>query len=116
MFLCLLTFSFVTSWIDQREQQSEKGNLTMLFDKYVPLCLEVCRSRFKKITSIAEISHIQMLCHLLDCLLTPSNTPVDCPKEWYEIYFVFACVWAFGAAMFQDQVCISLECISSANS
>jgi len=28
----------------------------------------------------------------------------DCPKEWYEIYFVFACVWAFGAAMFQDQV------------
>lgn len=28
----------------------------------------------------------------------------DCPKEWYEIYFVFACVWAFGAAMFHDQV------------
>jgi dynein heavy chain len=35
---------------------------------------------------------------------TNCNSISDCPKEWYEIYFVFACVWAFGAAMFQDQV------------
>jgi dynein heavy chain len=111
----LIAISFVTSWIDQREQQSEKANLAILFDKYVPPCLEVCRSRFKKITPIAEISHIHMLCHLLDCLLTQSNTPVDCPKEWYEIYFVFASVWAFGAAMFQDQVCIYLGCNSPLN-
>jgi dynein heavy chain len=105
VFVCLV-FSFVTSWIDRREQQSEKAILTILFDKYVPPCLEVCRLRFKKITPIAEISHIHMLCHLLDCLLTPTNTPVDCPKDWYEIYFVFASVWAFGSAMFQDQVSI----------
>lgn len=49
------------------------------------------------------MAHIQLLCYLLDCLLIPSNTPVDCPKDWHEIYFVFACVWAFGSAMFQDQ-------------
>lgn len=49
------------------------------------------------------MAHIQMLCHLLDCLLTTENTPVNCPKEWYEVYFVFSCVWAFGSAMFQDQ-------------
>ncbi|XP_069702004.1 dynein beta chain, ciliary-like [Periplaneta americana] len=95
---------FVTSWIDRHEQQSEKANLTILFDKYVPPCLEACRVRFKKITPIAEICHIQMLCHLLDCLITPANVPTDCPKEWYEIYFVFAAVWAFGSAMFQDQL------------
>jgi dynein heavy chain len=116
VFLCLMAFSFVTSWTNQREQKSEKSNLAILFDKYVPPCLEVCRSRFKKITPIAEISHIHMLCHLLDCLLTPSNTPVDCPKEWYEIYFVFASVWAFGAAIFQDQVCIYLGCMFSLTS
>ncbi|GLG99541.1 Dynein heavy chain, cytoplasmic [Gryllus bimaculatus] len=61
-------------------------------------------TKMKKITPIAEISHVQMLCHLLDCLLTPTNVPNDCPKEWYEIYFVFACVWAFGSTMFQDQL------------
>ena len=37
-------------------------------------------------------------------LLTPENTPPDSPKELYEMYFVFAAVWAFGGAMFQDQV------------
>lgn len=97
----------MTSWIDQHEQQSEKANVKILFDKYVPPCLEACRSRFKKVTPIPEISHIQMLCHLLDCLLTPSNIPPECPKEWQEIYFAFACVWAFGSSLLQDQVSIS---------
>jgi hypothetical protein len=40
----------------------------------------------------------------LRCIETKCIYISDCPKEWYEIYFVFACVWAFGAAMFQDQV------------
>lgn len=75
----------------------------MLFDKYIPPSLETIRVRFKKITPVAEMAHIQMLCHLLNCFLIPANTPADCPKEWHELYFVFACIWAFGSAMFQDQ-------------
>ena len=51
---------------------------------------------------------VQMLCYLLEVLLTPENTPPDCPKELYELYFVFASIWAFGGAMFQDQVGDSL--------
>lgn len=47
---------------------------------------------------------IQTLCYLLEALLTPENTPPDCSKELYELYFVFAAVWAFGGSMFQDQV------------
>jgi hypothetical protein len=27
---------YVTSWIETREHQAEKANLTILFDKYVP--------------------------------------------------------------------------------
>lgn len=94
---------FVTSWIETRKIPAEKSNLVILFDKYIPPCLENIRTRFKKITPIAEMAHIQMLCHLLACLLTPANTPSDCPKEWHDLYFVFACVWAFGSAMYQDQ-------------
>lgn len=48
------------------------------------------------------MAHIQMLCHLLECLLVPENTPVGCPKEWHEIYFIFACVWAFGSALYHE--------------
>ncbi|KAK5851425.1 hypothetical protein PBY51_002220 [Eleginops maclovinus] len=94
----------VSSWIDKREVQSEKANLTILFDKYLPSCLDVLRSRFKKIIPVPEQSMVQMLCYLLECLLTPEHTPADCAKELYELYFVFAAVWAFGGAMFQDQL------------
>ena len=130
---------YVTSWIDTRQAQSERANLTILFDKYVPYCLEQVRCNLKTITPIPENSMVQVrihtkcslcvshtqkmnfsvvflyvehvcvfcqtLCSLLDCLLTEDNTPADSPRELYEIYFVFACVWAFGGALFQDHVC-----------
>ena len=94
----------VASWIDTREVQTEKANLTVLFDKYVPPCLEVIKSKFKKITPIVENSHINMLCYLLECLLTPQAIPLDASKEIYELYFVFCCVWSFGSALYNDQV------------
>lgn len=87
-----------------REVQSEKANLQILFDKYVPICLDTLRVRFKKITPVPDITMVTTLCYLLECLLNPTNTPPDCNKELYELYFVFAAVWAFGGAMFQDQV------------
>ncbi|KFV69246.1 Dynein beta chain, ciliary, partial [Dryobates pubescens] len=94
----------VSSWIDRREIQAERANLTILFDKYLPACLDTLRTRFKKVTPIPEQSVIQMLCYLLECLLTEQSTPPDCPKELYELYFVFAAVWAFGGSLFQDQL------------
>lgn len=53
---------------------------------------------------------VQTLCALLDCLLTPENIPADAPRELYETYFTFACIWAFGGALLQDQV---LLCFNS---
>ncbi|XP_006898632.1 PREDICTED: LOW QUALITY PROTEIN: dynein heavy chain 9, axonemal [Elephantulus edwardii] len=94
----------VSSWIDKREMQTERANLTILFDKYLPICLDTLRTRFKKIIPIPEHSMVQMLCHLLECLLTKEDIPMDCPKEIYELYFVFAAIWAFGGAMVQDQL------------
>ncbi|XP_009470045.1 PREDICTED: dynein heavy chain 17, axonemal isoform X2 [Nipponia nippon] len=94
----------VTSWIEARTVQSEKANLMILFDKYLPVCLEKLKSGFKKITPVPDITMIQMVLYLLECLLTPQTTPPDSPRELYELYFVFACVWAFGGAMFQDQL------------
>uniref|UniRef100_A0A2K6TF76 Dynein axonemal heavy chain 11 n=1 Tax=Saimiri boliviensis boliviensis TaxID=39432 RepID=A0A2K6TF76_SAIBB len=95
---------YVASWIDRRRHQSEKANLTILFDKYVPACLDKLRTSFKTITSIPESSLVQTVCVLLECLLTPENVPSDSPKEVYEVYFVFACIWAFGGTLLQDQL------------
>ncbi|KAI5106110.1 dynein heavy chain 11, axonemal, partial [Silurus meridionalis] len=95
---------YVTSWIDRRKHQTEKAHLTILFDKYVSRCIEQMRSSFKTIIPIPENSMVQTLCLLLDCLLTPENIPADSPREIYETYFVFACIWAFGGATYQDQL------------
>ncbi|XP_056673432.1 dynein axonemal heavy chain 9 isoform X2 [Monodelphis domestica] len=94
----------VSSWIDKREIQSERANLTILFDKYLPPCLDVVKTRFKKIVPIPEQSMIQMLCYILECLLTKENSPPDSPKELHELYFVFASIWAFGGVLIQDQL------------
>ena len=48
---------------------------------------------------------IQTLCYLLETLLTPENTPPDTAKDIYELYFVFAAIWAFGGFLFKDEVC-----------
>ncbi|XP_053409478.1 dynein axonemal heavy chain 11 [Nycticebus coucang] len=95
---------YVASWIDRRRHQSEKANLTILFDNYVPACLDKLRTSFKTITSIPESSLVQTICTLLECLLTPENVPSDSPKEVYEVYFAFACIWAFGGTLLQDQL------------
>lgn len=104
MSILLLFYRYVASWLDTRKNESEKTIVTALFDKYVPATLEASRTKFKKITPIAEIAHVQMLCTLLEALLIPANIPAESPKDWYEVYFVFACIWAFGSASFQDQV------------
>ncbi|XP_030605544.1 dynein heavy chain 11, axonemal [Archocentrus centrarchus] len=96
---------YVASWIDQRERQTERAHLTILFEKYVQRCLEQMKNTYKTITPIPEISMVQTLCTLLDCLLTPENIPCESPREIYETYFTFACIWAFGGALYQDQLC-----------
>ena len=45
-----------------------------------------------------------MLCYLLDCMMNPENVPQDSCKDVYEMYFMFACIWAFGGCLFQDQL------------
>ncbi|TSL75253.1 Dynein heavy chain 17, axonemal [Bagarius yarrelli] len=94
----------VTSWIEKRDILAEKNYLLPLFEKYLPSCLEKLKFGLKQIIPIPEITLVQMLLYLLECLLVPDNVPPDSGKELYELYFVFACVWAFGSSMFQDQL------------
>ncbi|XP_054720541.1 dynein axonemal heavy chain 11-like [Uloborus diversus] len=90
---------FVVSWIERRSVQSEKANLIIFFDKYVPPCLDAVNKRFKTILQLPDICYVQTLCSLLECMLTPENTPPDSPNELYELYFVFCCVCAFGSVI-----------------
>lgn len=95
---------FVTSWIETLQSPGQRTNLMILFEKYVPPCLEALKTRFKTITPMTEWSMINTLCQFLELLLTPENTPEGCPKEDYELYFAWAAVWAFGGQLFKDQL------------
>ena len=49
---------YVASWIEKREVQSEKANLLILFEKFVPIILEAHKvGKFKKITPVQEVGY-----------------------------------------------------------
>ncbi|GFT71511.1 dynein heavy chain 17, axonemal [Trichonephila clavipes] len=107
---------YVVSWIERRSVQSEKANLIIFFDKYVPPCLEAMTKRFKTVLPIPDICYVQNIFILKIPLLIPPITSLDpvlspgmpadprkhasrLPNELYELYFVFCCVWAFGSGL-----------------
>ncbi|CAI6347129.1 unnamed protein product [Macrosiphum euphorbiae] len=51
-----------------------------------------------------DVTHKQMLCTLLDCLLTRMAGPPETARDVHETYFVFTCLWVFSSATFQDQL------------
>lgn len=95
---------FVQSWLEKREDASEKSTLSVLFDRYVNTCLDVLKSGRFKMANVEDFSMVCTLCSILEGLLTPANTPKGCDKEWFELYFVFAAVWSFGGCVLQDQL------------
>ncbi|XP_073997627.1 dynein beta chain, ciliary-like isoform X3 [Rhodnius prolixus] len=95
---------YVRSWLQKNKDERIRNLIDSYFEKYVPIILKASKSVWKIVTPIPETAHIHVLCSLLELLLTPTNVPRDCPREWYEIYFVFCCCWAFGSACHQDQV------------
>jgi dynein heavy chain len=94
----------VQTWIDQLESPGQRANLMILFEKYLPPCLDAMKQRFKTITPIPEWTLVNTLCTMLGLMLTEETTPEGCSKEDYELYFAWCCVWAFGGALFKDQL------------
>ena len=94
----------VQTWIDMLESPGQRANLMILFEKYLPPLLEATKVRFKTITPIPEWTLVNTLCTMLSLMLTEENTPEGCGKEDYELYFAWCCVWAFGGALFKDQL------------
>lgn len=63
----------VSSWIDKREVQSEKANLTILFYKYLPSCLDTLRSRYHAAEAACRCEMRFLLSRLYDDALCNSG-------------------------------------------
>ncbi|EFC48546.1 hypothetical protein NAEGRDRAFT_55628 [Naegleria gruberi] len=93
---------FKESWIETRSVEKEKQNLDRLFYTYAPHILFWLK-KHNHIIPRQDISMIQTLCYLLEGLITPESCPPGCSHEIYEYYFAFACIWAFGGALEDDE-------------
>jgi len=102
--------NYVASWIQNYTENepfavkadakaARKEKLEALFDKYVePVLLELRMNYKHLIPNLLDFGLVQALCNGLDSLLVVDNVGVK-DAEHFEIYFVFAAVWAFGGAM-----------------
>lgn len=89
---------YVSSWIDKRPT-GERAHMTILFDRYVSEILTYIQRNYKFILDQHAINMVESLCRILEGLLTEENVPPGTDREIYEMYFIFASVWAFGGPL-----------------
>ena len=102
--------NYVQSWIENYSAEepfqvkaepkaARKAKLESLFAKYCePVLLELAMNYKHMIPNLLDFGLVQALCNFLTDLLVVDNVGVTGP-EHFEIYFVLACVWAYGGAM-----------------
>ncbi|KAG1695800.1 hypothetical protein DVH05_019139 [Phytophthora capsici] len=93
----------VESWLQQRESSAEAGILPGLFKKYVDgMFLALEETKAETIVPVVSIAVVEMLCRLLDGLLSGVNEQEKTP-EVLENAFIYCGLWAFGGALTTDK-------------
>ncbi|XP_037943923.1 dynein beta chain, ciliary-like [Teleopsis dalmanni] len=114
---------FVLSWLETRADMVERSLLTTFFEKYFPSLIQH-QGDFRRTTPITDMAMIQMTCSLLESLLEVhqdiclsnantmptknnlqhSSKATDSLELGLELLFIYATMWGFGSALYQDQI------------
>ena len=90
---------FVDSWINSREDETERANLPQLFSKHIPVVKSIIETaNLEYVVPMTDIARIHTLCSLLEALLRTEGSEELEPDE-LERVFLFALMWAFGGAL-----------------
>lgn len=99
-------------WCNLHEKKDESECFKRLFDKYVPLLIEMIvdgivdgkqGERMKTIINLTSLNMIVQLCSLLDSLLLPFENLKEPHEEiTLECIFVQALYWSLGAGLPED--------------
>ncbi|KAL4106224.1 hypothetical protein PRIC1_004278 [Phytophthora ramorum] len=93
----------VESWLQQRDSGAEAGILPGLFQKYMDsMFLALDETKAETIVPVVPIAMVEMLCRLLDGLLSSVGEHEKTP-EVLENAFVYCAMWAFGGALASDK-------------
>ncbi|ETM55018.1 hypothetical protein L914_01719 [Phytophthora nicotianae] len=96
-------YPVVESWLQQRESSAEAGILPGLFKKYVDgMFSALDETKAETIVPIVPVALVEMLCRLLDGLLSSVGEHEKTP-EVLENAFIYCGLWAFGGALATDK-------------
>lgn len=73
--------------------------LTSFFDKYVPDTLFEIKKAYSHITPLNTMNFMTSTVNILEGCLKPENLNNKSEEGTFEMYFVFAMIWAFGGAL-----------------
>ena len=86
---------YVQTWVETMGDQKVQTILEQLFEQYVaPTLTMIAKEKWKHVTPIKDFAIVEVICRILEGVLTPETCPPGSEKEVYEAYFQFAAVWA----------------------
>jgi len=95
---------YVQMWVEGMGDQKTQAILEQLFEQFVTPTLDYARKeKWKHVTPLMDFAMVQVVCKILEGLLTPANCPPGSEKDVYEVYFQFATIWALGGAYGSDK-------------
>ena len=97
---------YVQTWVETMAERDQKAQtiLEQLFEQYVaPTLTMMAKEKWVHLTPVKDFAIVEVVCRILEGLLTPETCPAGSEKEVYEAYFQFAAVWAIGGAFGSDK-------------
>ena len=95
---------YVATWVETMGDQKVQAILEQLFEQYVaPTLLMMAKEKWVHLTPIKDFAIVEVVCRILEGVLTPETCPPGSEKDVYEAYFQFAAVWAFGGGLGSDK-------------
>ncbi|KAM6934818.1 dynein axonemal heavy chain 7 [Xenentodon cancila] len=84
---------------------THKDLITALFDRIVPVCLQLIRKATKEVSPTSDTNLVKSLMNLMDCMMDEfqdeakiKSMSEKCVQSWLEGIFVFCLVWSVGAS------------------
>jgi AAA domain (dynein-related subfamily). len=93
---------FMETWVQKRNNATEKNILLSLFDRYIDTLVEMTRRGYKEVTSLRLINKVSTLVFLLEGML-PQIPEDKITAEIMEMIFTYCAMWAFGGPMVVDK-------------
>ncbi|XP_061578914.1 dynein axonemal heavy chain 7 [Cololabis saira] len=84
---------------------THKDLINALFDRMLPICLELIRKATKELSSTSDANLVKSLMNLMDCMMDEfkdeakiKSMSEEYVQSWLEGIFVFCLVWSVGAS------------------